>query len=152
MRLPHTKQHCMFTRSLSGVCVLSIVFWSLPVGAADQAIPWECTGFAGEAQSRCVRTVTELQQEKIAQLERDLETQQRTVQQLQQQVTRHATATADLERQLTRKRSRWYSSPFVQIYPPIGLTLRFGRGTIYGGSHYYGPRFYGYGHRRWHRH
>jgi uncharacterized coiled-coil protein SlyX len=128
------------------------------VGAADQVVPWECTGFAGEAQDRCIRTFVELQQEKIAKLEKDLEIQEQTVQQLQQQVAQQASATAELEQKLTRKRSRWYNSPSVQIYPPFGLSLRFGRDRFFGGSlfygnsRYYSPRFYGHGHRRWHRH
>lgn len=159
MRIPYTKlQNSRLIGSLGSVCVLGLMLWTLPAGAADPPMPWECSGFAGEAQSRCAQTLDELQQEKIAKLERAVEVQQRTVQQLQLQVTRQASATADLERKLTRKRSRWYGSSFVQIYPPLGLTLRFGRDNFFRGSlfygrpHYYGPRFYGYGHRRWHRH
>ncbi len=155
MRISHVNlQHSVL---IGSVCALGLIFFSLPVGATVLVVPWECTGFAGEAQSRCVRTFTELQQEKIVKWERALEDQQRTVQQLQKQITRQASATADLERKLTRKRSRWYGSPSVQIYPPLGLTLRFGRDRFFGGSwfygkpRYYGPRFYGHAHRRWHR-
>ena len=158
MRIPHVDlQHSFVPSSLGSFCALVVMLCTLPADATGPIIPWECTGFAGEAQSRCVRTLDDLQKEKIATLERDLEVQQRTVQQLQQQVARQTSATADLERKFERKRSRWYSSPFVQIYPPIGLTLRFGRGKhfggslFYGSSHYYGPRFYGHGHRLWHR-
>ena len=157
MRVPYTKlQNSRLIGSLGSVCVLGLMLWTLPAGAAVSPMPWECSGFAGEAQSRCVRTLDELQQEKIAKLERAVEVQQRTLQQLQLQVTRQASATADLERKLMRKRSRRYSSPFVQIYPPLGLTLRFGRDTFFGGSlfygrpHYYGPRLYGHGHRHGH--
>ena len=159
MRIPEVDlQHTVWTGNLGGACVLGIMLCALPAGAANQAVPWECTGFSGEARSRCIRTFAELQQEKIAKLERAVEVQQRTVQQLQQQVARQASATADLERKLTRKRSRWYGSPSFQIYPPFGLTLRFGRDKFFGGSlfygrpHYYGPRFYGHGHRHRHRH
>jgi len=157
MRILHVElQHSFVTSSLGSFCALVVMLCALPADATGPIIPWECTGFAGEAQSRCVRTFADLQQEKIATLERDLEVQQRTVQQLQNQVARQASATVDLERKLTRKRSRWYSSPFVQIYPPLGLTLRFGRDTFFGGSlfygssHYYGPRLYGHGHRHGH--
>ena len=66
MRIPHTKfQNSVWTGSLGGVCALGIMFWSLPVGATDQSVPWECTGFAGESQNRCIRTFAELQQEKL---------------------------------------------------------------------------------------
>lgn len=142
---------------LAGVCVLGFVLCALPASATERAVPWECTGFAGEAQNRCLRTFAELQQEKIAKLEKDLEVQQQTVQQLQEQVAQQASATANLKAQLTRKRSHWYGSPSVQIYPPFGLSLRFGRDTFfggslfYGGARHYGPRLYGHGHRRWHR-
>lgn len=141
---------------LTGLCVLGFMLGALPAEATGPVIPWECTGFTGEAQNRCTRMFTELQQEKIAKLEKDLEVQQRTVQQLQNQVARQASATADLERKLTRKRSRWYGSPFVQIYPPLGLTLGFGRdkyfwgSLFYGTSHYYGSGFYGHGHGHGH--
>ena len=158
MRLPFGEfQNFTLTRSLGGVCAVGIILWSLPVGAADQVVPWECTGFAGEARNRCIQTFGELQQEKIAKLEKNLEVQRQAVQQLQQDVAQQASTTAELERTLTRKRSYWYGSPFVQIYPPFGLSLRFGRdkyfgGTLfYGNPPYYGPRFYGHGHRRWHR-
>ena len=157
MRIPEVDlQQTVWTGNLGGACALGIMLCTLSAGAAPQAVPWECTEFSGEARSRCTRTFAELQQEKIAKLERDLEVQQWTVQQLQQQVARQASATADLERKLPRKRSRWYGSPFVQIYPPLGLTLRFGRDKFFGGSlfygrpHFYGPRFYGHGYRWWH--
>ena len=80
MRLPHAEFHNSgLTGNLSSVCVLGIMLWSLPVGAADQTVPWECTGFAGEARNRCIQTFAELQQEKIEKLEKYLEFQQQTV-------------------------------------------------------------------------
>lgn len=158
MRLPFGEfENSLLTRSFGSICAMSIIFSTLPAGAKESAVPWECAGFAGEAQGRCERILAELQQEKIAKLEKDLEVQRQTVQQLQQDVAQQASTTAELERTLTRKRSHWYGSPFVQIYPPFGLALRFGRdkyfgGTLfYGNPPYYGLRFYGHGHRRWHR-
>ncbi len=152
--LLYPRKYSALTRSLSGLCALGIVLLSVPVGAADQAVPWECTGFTGEAQIRCTRTFTELRQEKIAKLERELEFQKQKNQQFQQQLAQQASTTAKLERALTRKRSRWYNSPSLQIFPPLGLGLRFGRDRFFGGSlffgapRYYGPRFYGrHGHR-----
>jgi hypothetical protein len=159
MRIPHVKfHHSVWTSSFCGVCAMGIMFCALSVGATEPAVPWECTTFVGEAQDRCIRTFVELQQEKIAKLEKDLEVQQQTVQQLQQQMAQQASTTAELERQLTHKSSRWYGPPSVHVYPPLGLSLRFGRDRFFGGSlwygtpRYFGPRFYGHGHRRWHRH
>ncbi len=159
MRLVHSNfQDSRWFGSLAPVCALSVIFWSVPVGAAEQPIPWECTGFAGDAQARCTATFAELQQEKITKLERELEAQKQQNQQFQQQIAQQASATAKLERKLTRKRSRWYNYPSLQIYPPIGLNFHYGRHRFFGGSlfsgnsRHYGPRFFGYGHRRWHRH
>ncbi len=155
-RYPFT--HSVLSRSLSVLCVLGMMFWSVSVSAADQAVPWECTGFTGEAQSRCTRTFTELQQEKIAKLELELEFQKQKNQQFQQQLAQQASSTAKLERKLTRKRSRWYNSPSLYIYPPIGLNFHYGRDRFFGGSlfygksRHYGPRFFGQGHRGRHRH
>ncbi len=143
--------------SLGSICAMGTMFYALPVSAKEPAVPWECTGFEGDAQYRCIETFAQLQQEKIAKLEKELEIQQQTVQQLQQQVAQQASATAKLERKLTRKRSRWYNSAFVDVYPPVGLSLRFGRDRLFGGSlfygapRFYGPRWYGYGHRHWYR-
>ena len=145
MRLPHTKlQNSVLIVSLGGVCVMGVMLCTLPSGATDPGVPWECTGFAGETQNRCIRTFAELQQEKIAKLEKDLKVQQQTVQQLQQHVAQQASATAELERKLTRKHSRWYGLAFVQIYPPFGHSLRFGRDRFLGGSLFYGTtRYFG---------
>ena len=76
---PHQFKNSVLTGSLGGICALGILSWAVPVRAADQPIPWECTGFAGEAQIRCTRTFTELQQEKIAKLEKELEVQQQRI-------------------------------------------------------------------------
>ena len=159
MRIPQVNlQYFSTTGFLGGLSVLAVMLWPLPANATDQVVPWECTGFTGEAQSRCARTFTELQQEKIAKLEKELEIQQRTVQHLQDRVAQQASATADLERKLRRKQARWYRSSFVDIYPPFGLSLGFGRHRHFGRSlflgrpYYYGPRFFGHGHRRGHRH
>ncbi len=144
--------------SFSGLCVLGMMLSSVSVGAADQPVPWECSGFTGEAQIRCTRTFTELRLEKIAKLEKELEFQRQKNQQYHQQVVQQASAMAKLEKKLTRKRARWYNSPSLHIFPPFGLGLRFGRDLFFGGSlfygnpRYYGPRFYRHGYRRWHRH
>jgi len=159
MRIPHAKfQNSVWTPGLSGVCAMGLMLCTPAAGATEPAVPWECTAFAGEAQARCIQTFVELQQEKIAKLEKDLQVQQQTVQQLEQHVAQQASAIAELERQLTQNRSGWYGSPSIHVYPPFGLRLRFGRDRFFGGSvfygnpQYFGPRFYGHGYRRWHRH
>jgi len=159
MRIPYAKSHHSVRASgFGGVCAMGIMCCALPVGATEPAAPWECSTFVGEAQDRCIRTFVELQQEKIVKLEKDLEVQQQAVLQLQQQVSQPASATGDLERQLTHKPSLWYGPPSVHVYPPLGLSLRFGQNRFWGGSLFYGrppyfsPQWYGHGHRRWHRH
>jgi len=158
MRILHTKfHHAVVTGSLGGLCAIGVMLCTLSAGATEPAVPWECSGFAEDAQNRCIRTFAELQQEKIARLEKDLAAQQQTVQQLQQQVSQQASATAELERQMTDNRSRWYGSSSLQVYPPFALGFRFGRDRFFGGSlwygspRYFGPRWYGHGYRRWHR-
>lgn len=153
---PTTLSNILNSLRVFGVGMLGIILWGLPAGAAEAALPWECSGFTGEAQNRCIHTLTQLQQEKIAKLEQELDAQRQTVQRLEQQVSQQTAATAKLERQLTDNRSRWYGSSSLQVYPPLGLSLRFGRDRFWGGSVWYGtPRFWGwryYGHGRygWH--
>jgi len=146
------SQNSVWSGSWSGVCAMSVMLWTLSAGATESTVPWECTGFTGEAHNRCMRTFTELHQEKIEKLEKDLEVQKQKIQQLQQQVGQQASATAELERQLTQNRSRWYGSPSVHVYPPVGLSLHYGRDRFYGNPRYFGPRFHGHRYRRWHRH
>lgn len=159
MRMLHTKfHHGVVTGCVGGLCAIGVMLCTLSAGATEPAVPWECSGFVEDAQDRCIRTFVELQQEKIAKLEKKVEDQQQTVQQLQQQVSQQGAATAALERQLTNNRSQWYWYPSVQVYPPYGLSLGFGRDRLFGGSflygtpRYFGPQWYGHGHRRWHRH
>lgn len=159
MRIPQvTLQYISKIGRLGGFSVLAVMLCSLPANATDLVVPWECTGFKGEAQSRCVRIYADLQQEKIEKLERDLEIQRQTVHQLQRQVTQQASVTAGLERKLNKKRFRWYGGPSFQFYPSLGLSLGLGRHRHFGGSlflgrpYYYGPRFFGYGYRRGYRH
>jgi len=74
MRIPHAKfQNSVWTPGLSGVCAMGLMLCTPAAGATEPAVPWECTAFAGEAQARCIQTFVELQQEKIAKLEKDLQ-------------------------------------------------------------------------------
>ena len=143
-------------------CSLGIVFSALPLGAEESSVPWECSEYTGEAQSRCVRTLLEIQQDKITQLESQLAEQQSTVSQLKDQVNRQASTTADLQRQLSKQESSRYILPPVPFYPSLGLSFNFGRRGYYGGYYgggfgynppfYFGHRLFGYGHRHFRRH
>ena len=154
MRMPQAKFHdALPTGNFGVLSVISVMLFALPVGAIEPTVPWECSGFSEEAQSRCIRALTELQQAKITKIKKDLEVQEQTVQQLQRQVSQQASVTAELERQLADNRSRWDGSSSAQVYPPIGLSFRFGRDRFLGRSLWYGmPRYfarrlYGHGHR-----
>lgn len=104
--------------------------------AADPSIPWECSTYEGEAQTRCLNAFIELQRDKIEQLEGQLHAQQGTVTELKSQVERQAAATADLQRQLLdRPTTAIVPSPYpyAYVYPPtLGFGLYFGRPRIYG--------------------
>ena len=106
MRIFHGKFHkLVVTCSVTGACVMSMLIGALPASATERVVPWECSGFGEEAQSRCIRTFAELQEEKIEQLENELKIQQQAVQQLQQQVTRQASVTATIQQKLSRNHS-----------------------------------------------
>lgn len=137
---------------------------ALPARATDLQVPWECTGYSGEAQTRCVQTFIELQREKIAKLEGQLQAQQATVGQLKEQTDRQAGVAADLQRQLADRSSTIqpvpyaYPYPYAYGYPPVGFGLYLGHPWIYGPAYFYrpyfgGPRYFGFhrghwGHRR----
>ncbi len=93
-----------------------------PARATDVQIPWECTGYSGEAQTRCVQTFIEVQREKIAKLEGQLQAQQATVGQLKEQADRRAAAAADLQRQRADRPATIqqvpYAYPYAYGYPP----------------------------------
>lgn len=122
--------------------------------AQDTNVPWECSGYSGEAQTRCVSTLMELQQEKITKLEEQLKTQEGTVNQLKERLDRQE-ASALSQVQSSQQDSRYpppyvpgYAYPYGSSYgyaqvPPIGIYLqppwRYPR--YYG----YGPGYWGYG-------
>lgn len=148
----------------SSIAVLLLfMFMAAPARAAAPQVPWECSTYEGDAQTRCLNAFIESQREKIGQLEGQLQAQQGTVGQLKDQVDRQAAATADLQRQLSDRPVPSvvpapypypYSYPYAYSYPPgIGFGLYLGRPWIYGSPYYYrpfwGPRYYRHwGHRR----
>lgn len=143
---------------VSGLALLLLI-GVLPARAATPQVPWECSNYEGDAQTRCLNTFIEFQREKIGQLEGQLQAQQVTVGQLKDQVDRQAAATANLQRQLSDRPTTTVAPapyPFMYFYPPsLGFGLYLGRPWIYGygPSYYYrpywGPLFYRHwGHRR----
>ena len=142
----------------SVVCVLT----PFPSAAETLQIPWECSSYTGDAQTRCVNAFMEAQQKKIAELEGKLHAQEGTVGQLKTQLDRQSTATADLQRQLAERPSSSLV-PFPYAYPysygyPLGLGLGLGFGLHFGNAGFYpslydrpfwGPRHHGYWGYRW---
>ncbi len=156
---PSQSQHTLSgTLSVGGFMALLLLL-PMPSHAANTSIPWECSNYEGEAQSRCLNTLIELQREKLDQLEGQLQLQQGAVGQLRDQVDRQAAATAKLQRELSDRPSTSvepipYPYPYAYVYPPaFGLGLYFGRPWIYGVPYFYrpywgGPRYY----RHWTHH
>jgi hypothetical protein len=131
--------------------------------ADEQPGPWECSGYSGDAHTRCLNAFIEVQQEKISKLEGELRTQQSSVNELRDRVDRQRAATADLERQLSDRSNaeRLYAPPLAPFYsysysyPSVGFGLYLGSPWYYGSpylyrpfgpSFYFGPRFFGHRH------
>lgn len=48
---------------------VGVVFCAIPVHATEAQMPWECSGYSGNAHTRCLQAYIELQRDKIAKLE-----------------------------------------------------------------------------------
>jgi hypothetical protein len=143
---------------LAGLHLLSVTNQAT---ASPQQVPWECSSYTDEAQTRCLNAFIERQQEQIGKLEDQLQSQQDMVGQLKEQVERQTAATAQLQQQLAQPPVTTaivpppYMYPYAFAYPPVGLGLYLGRPWIgpgyYGYGRPWGPRFYYYGRhgRRW---
>ena len=129
-----------------------LMVFAMPVEAQESAVPWECSEYSGEAQTRCMRMLLELQQEKIARLEEQLKTQEGTVNELKEKMDRQE-ALARREAKVYKKDPRWppppYVAPATPSYapsygyapgPPVGIFLP----RLWGY-----PRYYGYGPGYW---
>ncbi|MFY4728388.1 hypothetical protein [Nitrospira sp. BLG_2] len=132
---------------------LAFVFFPFPSIAETLQVPWECSNYTGDAQTRCVNAFIEAQQKKIADLEGKLQTQQNAVSQLKSQLDRQTTATTDLQRQLAERPTTNivpipYSYPYSYGYPlGLGFGLQFGSAGNYASPFYrphWGHRHYGY--------
>jgi hypothetical protein len=162
-----THRQMVFSRvtSWNRIAVITVVgigLFALPVHAANQQVPWECSNYTDEAQIRCLNTFIEQQREHIGKLEGQLQAQQEMVGQLKGQVDRQAAAGAQIQQQLTQPPVTTavvpvpYAYPYAYAYPPVGIGLYFGRPWYYGpgfygyyGRPFWGPRYYGHWGRRW---
>lgn len=127
---------------------------------SDAQVPWECSNYSAEAQTRCMQALIESQREQIGKLQGELNAQQGAMGQLKDQVDRQAAASTDMQRQLSQSPAIVPTSPPLYAYPPAGvgvypgIGLYIGRpwGWGYGLGYSYGPYFrFGYrpywGHR-----
>ncbi len=149
--------------ALSFFLAIGTITFADPAQAADTSGPWECSGYQGDAHTRCLQAFIEIQREKISKLEAEVQLQQGRMGQLKDQVDWQASATADLQRQMAEQSSSvtyGYVTPGagLYLYPPVGVGLYFGRPWAYGAPfsvrpHFWGPRYYrpyfGHWHRRW---
>lgn len=156
------SQSFRFGPFILGVVMVGTNVAGVSAQAESPQVPWECSNYADEAQTRCLNAFIERQQEQIAQLEGRLQAQQDLVGQLKGQVDRQSAATAQLQQQLSQPPAATavvpppYVYPYAFAYPPVGIGLYFGRPWIgpgyygYYGRPYWSPRFY-YRHygRRW---
>jgi hypothetical protein len=148
-----------------GLVVMTVVGmgpFALPVHAASQQVPWECSNYHDEAQIRCLNAFIEQQREQIGKLQGQLQAQEEMVGQLKGQVDRQAAARAQIQQQLTQSPVTPaivpvpYAYPYAYAYPPVGIGFYFGRPWYYGpgfygyyGRPFWGPRYYGHWGRRW---
>jgi hypothetical protein len=158
MRTDNSRLSQTQPRLLATLMLFSATLFALPALANSQQVPWECSNYSDEAQTRCLTGFIEQQRERINKLEGQLQAQQEAVGQLKGQVHQQAAATADLQQQLSqRPTTAVVPAPYVYsyVYPPVGLGIYLGRPWIYGsyyygyGRHFWGPRYYG--HRGRHR-
>jgi hypothetical protein len=161
--LPDTSRLArqLFLRAI-GLGILLVVW---PAYAADSQGPWECSGYSGEAHTRCLAAFVEAQREQIASLQGKVQAQQETVNQLKAQMDRKASANATTQSQVApppiiQTVPPSYGYPPLYGYPPVygygypsfGIGLYIGRPWFYGPPYFYhpyfyGPRFFGHHHR-----
>jgi uncharacterized coiled-coil protein SlyX len=141
---------------LIGVMGIGIALAWLPAQAGESQIPWECSSYTGDAQTRCVEGFAESQRNQIATLQGTLRAQQETVNILKDQLDRQTSTSTALQRQLAQPPAIVQTIPPLYTYPLLGLSLYLGSSWIYGPPfiyrpYIYSPRHYGSHHRghRW---
>jgi hypothetical protein len=143
---PAQTQHFAQSILIAGAAAAALLLATGLAHAENQPVPWECSTYEGEAQTRCLNTFIELQREEIGKLKGQLQAQQGTLEQLKQQSDRQAAATADMQRQLAAPPAIVPSVPYsayTYVYPPtVGLGLYLGRPGFYGYPYYYSPHIY----------
>jgi hypothetical protein len=143
-----------------GLAAMGVTLFTLPVHASGAQVPWECSNYSEEAQTRCINAFIEHQREQIQKLEGQLQAQHEEVGRLKNQLDRQAASTANLQQQLSQRPATavvpapaYTPYAYTYAYPPAGLGLYLGRPWIYGPPYFYhpywGPRFYGHWGRRW---
>ncbi|MGB5055654.1 MAG: hypothetical protein WBO24_14790 [Nitrospirales bacterium] len=114
-------------------------------------VPWECSGYSGDAQARCVTTLMELQQEKIDKLAIQLKAQEGIVNGLKEKLDRQE-ALALSQVQTSKQNSRYrlpYVSPYAYSYSSSYSYAQFPPNRIYLQSPWGYPRYYGFGPGYW---
>jgi len=161
---PATSRHTVLHRLLLlGLAMCGTTLSGFSAEAAAPNVPWECSNYTDEAQTRCLNAFIERQQEQIGQLEGRLQAQQEVVGELKGQVDRQAAAQAQLQQHLSQPpvSPTVVPQPYVYpysyaypAYPPVGIGLYLGRPWGVPGFYgyygpYWGPRFFHrhYGHR-----
>ncbi|ULA63253.1 MAG: hypothetical protein LZF86_100254 [Nitrospira sp.] len=139
-------QHVAPSLLIAGAAAAALLLAAGLARAESQSVPWECSTYEGEAQTRCLNTFIELQREEIGKLKGQLQAQQSAVEQLKQQSDRQAAATADMQRQIASPPPIIPVAPYnayTYVYPPaVGLGLYLGRPGFYGYPPYYRPHIY----------
>jgi hypothetical protein len=156
---PPQPRHLTQSILIAGAAAAALLLAAGLAHAENQPVPWECSTYEGEAQTRCLNTFIELQREEIGKLKGQLQAQQGSLEQLKQQSDRQAAATADMQRQIAAPPAIIPAAPpysvYTYAYPPaIGLGLYPGSPGFYGYPYYYRPRIY-WGpryYRHWGRH
>ena len=148
------RSSTIFAAATIGLALLNASY------AADTTVPWECSNYSGDAQTRCMQGLIEAQRDKIGKLEGEVQSQRSQMGTLQEQLDRQSRATADLQRQLDRPSTvvpapspypyaypYAYAYPYPYVYTPgIRFGLYFGSPGLYGGPYFYGPGYWGYRH------
>lgn len=133
---------------------VGLLLSSVPAIAQEPDVPWECSGYSGEAQTRCIKTLLELQQEKMAKLEEQLKAQERTLNDLKEKMERQEAVTGR-DAQAYQQDSGYPRVPYVPAYAyPYGPSYGYGQVPpigIYVQPPWRYPRYYGYGPGYWGR-
>ncbi len=156
-----SKHHWARLRAWACLPIGLVTAWSpLPSWSAESSVPWECSGYQGEAQARCVQTFIEQPRTRIAELEGERQAQARELDRLRDQVDRQHATTAEMQQELADQTPSVVPVPvpYGSWYPPVGFSLYLGRPWVYGPygpglvvrPYGWGPRYYG-PHGRWAR-